>query len=327
MTRTFAERDPVKLGVIGTVVLVAAVAGAFVVPTGFGGRQFVAEFAEVGGLGSGDPVVVSGLRVGTVDRVDLDGDHVDVRFSVADTNVRLGDHTGAAIKAETALGRKELALTPSGAGPLDRIPLNRTTVPYDITDALSDVTTEVSQVDTGKVSSALDTLSDTFKDTPPQVKAVLDGLSRLSATVSSRDTALRDLLVHANNVSGALAKRDDQLVEILAQGSTLLAELNRRGAAIRSLLNDSVAVSDQLSGLVADNKAQLDPSLKQLDDLLTVLQQNRDHLDQVLERSGPLVRELGEVVGSGPFADTQVGNLVPTNLVPLLPELLSRGGK
>lgn len=327
MTRTFAERDPVKLGVIGTVVLVMVAVGAFAVPGVIGGRQFVAEFAEVAGLGGGDPVVVSGLKVGRVDGVDLNGDRVDVTFSVTDTNVRLGDHTGAAIKAETALGRKELALTPAGSGELRRIPLNRTTVPYDITEALSDVTTNVSQVDTGKMSSALDTLSDTFKDTPPEVKAVLDGLSRLSAAVNSRDATLRDLLVHADNVSGVLAKRDDQLVKILAQGSSLLAELNRRGAAIRSLLANSVAVSDQLSGLVSDDKAQLDPSLKQLDDLLTVLQQNREHLDEVLDRAGPLVREIGEAVGSGPFVDVQVGNLVPTNLVPLLPELLARGGK
>ena len=86
-------------------------------------------------------------------------------------------------------------------------------------------------------------------------------------------------------------------------------------------------MSDQLSGLVADNEAQLDPSLKQLDDLLTVLQQNREHLSEVLDRAGPLVREIGEAVGSGPFVDVQVGNLVPTNLLPLLPELLARGGK
>lgn len=327
MTRTFAERDPVALGVIGTAVLVAAVVGAFLAPTAIGGRRFVAEFAEVAGLGGGDPVVVSGMKVGTVDGVALDGDRVDVTFSVTDKEVRLGDATSAAIKAETALGRKELALTPSGAGELRRIPLSRTAVPYDVTDALSDVTKNVSQVDTGQVSNALDTLSDTFKGTPPQVRAVLDGLSRISATVSSRDVALRDLLVHADNISGVLAQRNGQLVKILTQGSSLLAELSRRNAAIRSLLTNSVAVSDQLSGLVADNKAQLDPSLQQLDDLLAVLQQNRDRLDQVLDRTGPLVRELGETVGSGPFADTQVGNLVPTNLVPLLPELLARGGK
>jgi phospholipid/cholesterol/gamma-HCH transport system substrate-binding protein len=310
MTKTFAERDQVRLGVLGTVVLVAVVVGAFMVPTVIGGRQLVAEFAEVGGLASGDPVVVSGLKVGSVDGVELAGDRVDVTFSVTDNNVRLGDGTGAAIKAETALGRKELALTPSGSGDLRRIPLSRTTVPYDVTEALSNVTSDVSQVDTGKLSSSLDTLSDTFKDTPPQVKAVLDGLSRLST-----------------NVSGVLAQRDHQLVKILGQGSSLLASLNQRGAAIRSLLANSVAVSDQLSGLVADNKAQLDPSLKQLDDLLTVLRQNRDQLGQVLDRAGPLVREIGEAVGSGPFVDTQVGNLVPTNLVPLLPELLARGGK
>lgn len=327
MTRTFAERDPAKLGAIGTLVLVVIVLGAFLVPTVGGGHRFVAEFAEVGGLGGGDPVVMSGLRVGAVDDIALQGDHVDVTFSVTDPKVQLGDATGAAIKAETALGRKELALSPAGGGVLQRIPLSRTTAPYDITDALSDVTTELSQVDTDKVSNALDTLSTTFHDTPPQVKAVLDGLSRLSETVNSRDAALRNLLVHANDISGVLAQRDGELVEIFARGSSLLAALNERAAAIQSLLTNSVAVSDQLSGLVRDNNARLDPSLKQLDDLLTVLRQNRTQLAQVLDRTGPLVRQLGEAVGSGPFADTQVGNLAPTNLLPLLPELLAGGGK
>ena len=327
--RTFTERDPVTLGLVGTAVLVAGIVVALTVPTSnlFGGRQFVAEFAEVGGLGSGDPVVVSGLSVGKVDQLSLDGSQVDVTFTVTDDNVRLGDGTRAAIKAETALGRKELALTPSGSGVLQRIPLSRTTAPYDVTDALSDVTNSVSQVDTDKLSVALNTVASTFQNTPSQVKAVLDGLTQLSRTVNSRDVTLRDLLVHANGVSGVLAQRNTELVKIFTQGQSLLAELNQRGAVIRSLLANSVAVSDQLSGLVADNKAQLDPSLKQLDDLLTVLQQNRDQLGQVLDRTGPLVREIGEAVGSGPFVDTQVGNLVPTNLVPLLPELLARGGK
>jgi phospholipid/cholesterol/gamma-HCH transport system substrate-binding protein len=329
MRRTFAERDPVTLGLVGTALLVAGVVAAFTVPTTnlFAGRRFVAEFAEVGGLGSGEAVVVSGLSVGKVEQLALDGNQVDVTFTVTDDNVRLGDATSASIKAETALGREELALTSSGSGSLQRIPLSRTTAPYDVTDALSDVTTSLSQVDTGKLSAALNTVSSTFQDTPPQVRAVLDGLTLLSRTVNSRDVALRDLLVHANGVSGVLAQRDTELVKIFSQGQSLLAELNERGTAIRSLLANSVAVSDQLNGLVQDNSAQLDPSLRQLDDLLTVLENNRNNLDQALKEAAPLVREMGEVVGSGPFSDAYLGNLAPTNLVPLLPELLSRGGK
>lgn len=320
--------NPVRLGLIGTAVLVGVLLLAFSGPALFVGRHYTANFAEVGGLRVGDQVVVSGTQVGKVDRLALRGDHVEVSFSVTDSLVRLGRQTSAAVKAQTALGKKELALRPAGDGELSEpIPLSRTTIPYDVTEALSDLTTTTSQLDTAKLATALDTMASTFHDTPPQLKAALDGLSRLSTTISSRDTSLRDLLTHANGVSTVLADRNTELVKIFGQGATLLAELNRRSATIRSLLANSVAVSNQVVGLVEDNKTQLDPSLAQLDDLLKLLQDNRNNVDQILKRAEPVIRELGESVGSGPFTETYVHNIVPTNLIPLLPELLSKGAK
>ncbi|AHI01071.1 MCE family protein [Kutzneria albida] len=328
MVKAFGERDPVRLGVVGTIVLIVVLALALSGVAWRGGRQYTAQFGEVGGLRAGDPVVVSGSRVGRVDELVLRGDHVDVTFSVTDARVRLGEQTGAAIKAVTALGRKELALRPSGPGELSApIPTARTIVPYDLTEALSDLTSTTSKIDTGQLATALDTLATTFQHTPAPLRAAMAGLSRLSSTISSRDGSLRELLTHANGVSSVLAQRNGELVKVFGQGATLLAELNRRSATIRSLLADSVAVSNQVVGLVQDNKAQLEPSLRQLDDLLKLLQDNRDHVDQILKQAGPVIRELGESVGSGPFTDTYVHNIIPTNLVPLLPELLSRGSR
>ena len=317
-----------RLGVVGTAVLALALVAAVGGVNVHGGKRYTANFAEVGGLRVGDKVVVSGAEVGRVNDLALSGDHVEVAFSITEPTVRLGQDTSAAIKALTPLGRKELAVRPSGRGELSApIPLSRTSAPYDVTEALSDVTTTVGQLDSAKLAQALETMASTMQGAPPQLAAVLDGLNRLSTTISSRDTSLRELLAHANGVSAVLADRNGELTKIFEQGSALLAELNQRAVTIQSLLSDSVAVSNQVVGLVADNQAQLDPSLRQLDDLLKLLRDNRDNLDQILKQAQPVIREFGESVGSGPFTDTYAQNLVPTNLVPLLPELLTRGAK
>ena len=56
-----------------------------------------------------------GIKVGKVTRVELAGDAAKVTFTV-DRDVRVGDQSLVAIKTDTVLGEKSLAVTPSGAG-------------------------------------------------------------------------------------------------------------------------------------------------------------------------------------------------------------------
>ena len=103
-----------------------------------------------------------------------------IDFTVRD-GVDLGDRTEAAIKTETVLGTKYLELTPRGDGTLiGPIPLERSRSPYDLTEALGDLTTTISGLDTAQLSSALTTMADTFRDTPPQLRLALRGGPRFS---------------------------------------------------------------------------------------------------------------------------------------------------
>src|SRR5690606_17315635 len=195
----FRERDPFTIGLVGLLVLAALVYGAFNagdLPVIGGGTTYVAQFREAGGLRQGDEVRVAGVRVGEVGAVELDGDHVRVEFDVED-GVPLGSKTGASIRIKTLLGRKYLSLEPAGPGRLDpdrEIPLSRTVAPYDVVEAFSDLATTTEEIDTRRLAEALDTLSATFADTPEDVQASLEGLSRLSRTIAERDGQIRALL-------------------------------------------------------------------------------------------------------------------------------------
>ena len=73
-----------------------------------------AVFAEAGGLTTGNPVKISGVKVGTVSDVRLQGGRAVVSFSL-DGKVRLGSQTTAHIRTNTLLGERMLTLEPNGS--------------------------------------------------------------------------------------------------------------------------------------------------------------------------------------------------------------------
>ncbi len=73
------------------------------------------NFSEAGGIKTGSTVRVSGLGVGRVSDIRLEGTKVRVGFTVRD-DIDLGDRTEAAIKTETILGSKMLELTSRARG-------------------------------------------------------------------------------------------------------------------------------------------------------------------------------------------------------------------
>ena len=226
--KPLAERNRLAVGTVGTLILVALVIAVFSydkIPFIKGTTDYSAYFAEAGGIKPDSDVRVSGLSVGKVSGIRLEGTKVLVDFTVRD-GIELGDRTEAAIKTETVLGTKFLEVTPRGDGTLaGPIPIERTTSPYDLPAALGDLTTTISGLDTTQLSSALTTLAQTFYDTPPDLKLALEGVARFSDTLNNRDAKLRNLLANANKVTGVLAKRSDQIAGLVVNTNALLAEL------------------------------------------------------------------------------------------------------
>jgi phospholipid/cholesterol/gamma-HCH transport system substrate-binding protein len=323
----FRERNPVVIGAIGLALIAALLWASFNVdklPFIGGGPVYSAAFSEAGGIKPGDEVAVAGVSVGKVTGVDLEGDHVRVSFEIKG-GPQLGADTGASIRVKTVLGTMYLALQPSGPGQLDaahEIPLSRTVSAYDVVDAFSQLTTTVNQIDTTQLATALNTISGAFQNSPADVKASLQGLSRLSQTISSRDAALNQLLAHADSVSSVLSERSDQLTTLIDDGNLLLQEIEARREVIHELLVNTSSLAVQLSGLVADDRATIGPALDHLHAVLALLQQNQDNLDKGIKALAPFVRVFANNLGNGRWFDTYIQNLV----LPLPPTVRPQGG-
>ncbi|WP_083982155.1 MCE family protein [Actinomadura hibisca] len=314
------DRNPVTVAVTGLVAIVVSALVALSaddLPVIGGGTTYTAEFGEAAGLRDGNEVRVAGVKVGKITQVALDRGKVRVAFRVKDTWI--GDASTAAIAIKTLLGDKYLAIDPLGAkaqNPRARIPLSRTTSPYDVTRAFEDLAGTVGQVDSQKLARSLDAISTTFAGTPPSVRKALDGMSALSRTISSRDAELARLLSGTRQATGTLAGQNDQFTALLRDGNVLLGELRRRRDAIHGLLTGTQELARQLTGLIDDNQRQLRPTLQALGRVSDLLLKNQRSLDQALKLAGPYTRLLGNTMGNGRWMDGYLCNLVPKNYLP-----------
>lgn len=278
---------------------------------------YQAVFAEAAGLSIADDVKVSGVKVGTISRVSLQHGKAVVDFTVKAT-VALRSETTAHIKIGSLLGRRVLVLDPAGTArlrPRSVIPLSRTSSPYALTDALSDVTTNVAGTDTNQLNQALDTLSATLDRIAPQLAPTFDGLTRLSQTINARNESLRELLHSAASVTAVLGQRSEQINTLILNADTLLGVLVERRQAIIDLMQNTSIVATELSGLVHDNEAELAPTLDRLNSATAMLEKNRDNLSAAI----PLLRKTSqtnaEAVSSGGYYNAFVGNLMPGQFI------------
>ncbi|MFZ2177876.1 MAG: MCE family protein [Rhodococcus sp. (in: high G+C Gram-positive bacteria)] len=329
--KSFLERRPGPIGLIGTGVIAAVLVAAFnfeSLPGVNDAVDYKARFADASGLHSGDDVEIAGVKVGKVTEIELAGTAVEVSFTADTDNAALGDATTAAIKVQTALGRRFIELESRGSGELDEgatIAIERTTAGFDITDSLSEVTRTVTETDVDKLSQALDVTGEMFSDLPPELQSSLDGLSRLSNTISSRDGELRQMATHANGVSGVLAERNQQLVALMGDGRALFAALNERAETIRTLLINVREVANQLSALADENRAAIGPTLAELETVTATLNSNYGNLNEALTRMAPFIRNLNEAVSSGPYFGVILQNILPADLRGQMPNSFGGG--
>lgn len=312
----YRESALIRSGVIGLVLVV------LIIVVGLQTQQlwtmatsvrYHAEFAEAGGLAAGNEVKVSGMTVGTVSDVRLQGGHAVVTFAL-NARIRLGEETTAHIRTGTLLGERVLTVEPRGNGrirPAGVIPLSRTGSPYSLTDAVGDFTANTAQTDTAAINQSLDVLAETIDRIAPQLGPTFDGVTRLSQSLNSRNESLAELLESASKVTGILSERSEQVNRMLLNANDLMGVLQQRRHAIVTLLANTSAVAQQLSGLVADNEEELAPALEKLNRVLELLERNEDNLTQSLKGLAKYQLTQGEAVNNGFYYYGFASNLLP----------------
>jgi phospholipid/cholesterol/gamma-HCH transport system substrate-binding protein len=118
------SRSPIRDLLVGVFVLSGLVALAYLsiqlggaTYSGPGGLTLYASFDEIGGLAARSPVVIGGVKVGQVKKIELAHDgsfRARVTMDV-DRGLKLPDDTQAAVLTQGVLGNQYVGLSPGGS--------------------------------------------------------------------------------------------------------------------------------------------------------------------------------------------------------------------
>ena len=316
--RTLQGSDRIKVGLLGLLILlmVIGVGQSFAsVPMLFARPMYYAHFADAAGASPGDKVRISGMDVGQIKSLKIEGDRVRVGFTLGDH--RIGSDSRLSIRTDTILGKRVMEIEPRGNKPLavnGVLPLDQSTTPYQLYDAFSDLTTTTAGWDLDSVKRSLNVLSSTLDASTPELKAALDGVARFSDTIGKRDNQFKDLLAQANKVASVLGNRSEQINRLLLNANYLLAAVNQRSREVDVLLENVSSVSQQFAGFINDNP-NLNHVLTQLETISAILVKRKDELATSITSASKFMGSLAEAISSGPYFKTLVANLIPYQLM------------
>jgi virulence factor Mce-like protein len=302
--------DRTWLGVTAVAVVTVLIGAMLPVKVAdIGYRSYTARFLQAAALKTGNPVTVAGIPVGEVTGMKLAGDHVEAKLKVRN-DVALGQDSRAVIKVTTILGSRYLALQPAGSGslPENTFDLSQTEVPYDLQEALADVTTTYEQVDTDQFAQTLGILGEQMRGLPEVVPQALTNTHTLSTIIADRRDQLGSLLKTTELVSTTLRRQQSAIGQLVTQGNDLVGEFVARRASFRALMASLTNLVETLSGIVIDDRPELENLLVNLRELSDMLGKHDDLLRSTLQAGPVALRGLTNATGTGNAVDLNVSN-------------------
>lgn len=306
--KPITNRDPFKIGLAMLAAFVALGVGIVLLSVAsFGAQSYTAVLEHTAGLRTGEDVQVHGVSLGKVTDIELRERDVLVTFNLKD-DLQLGSESSAEVKVATLLGTHFLQVEPEGDGELadGQIPIDRTSVPYNLQDVIEKGTAKLDELDPVLLANALSEVSKTLRSSGDDVAPALEGVGRLSELVSTRSEQTGELLRAARDVTDQLDNSKDDLIGLMESTNLVSEEITSRRAAITKLFRETSTLSLALREVVAQTDADIGPTLRDLDRALDALNREDESLRKALGVMAPAFRYIANATGNGPYGDLYV---------------------
>jgi len=226
---------------------------------------YAAVFSDVFGLREGDDVRMAGVRVGRVEKIELQGDLAKVSFVVQNNQQLLGT-TVASVTYQNIVGQRYLGLSLGNIGepgPLPAgsvIPIERTDPSFDVGALLNGYEPLFSVLNPRDADNLTKGVIQSLQGDDGSIAALVDQTSRLTESFAGKDEELGEVITDLNAVVGNLARHNDSLDQIITQTRDAVATFDARRPELVSSMGSISRVVRQLS-TIAD---EVYPNLNEL---------------------------------------------------------------
>lgn len=247
--------------------------------------SYLARFTNVSGLLVGDDVRIAGVKVGSVDSIELvDRRVAQVRFSV-DSSQRVPASATASVLYRNLIGQRYLALART-PGPLGRnlapgglIPIGHTTPPLNLTMLFNGFKPLLAGLDPAQLNRLSWEIVQVLQGQGGTVDSLLASTASLTSDIADRDRVIGELITNLNAVLETVNARDEQLSALILQLQRLVSGL----AADREPIGRAIVSIDQLAGTTAGLLADARPALRDDIAALGALSTNLAGSEQVVD--------------------------------------------
>ncbi len=226
---------------------------------------YTAVISDVFGLREGDDVRMAGVRVGRVEKIELQGDVAKVSFVVQSDQQLLGT-TVASVTYQNIVGQRYLGLSlgdigePQALPPGSEIPLERTDPSFDVGALLNGYEPLFSALNPTDADNLTKGVIESLKGDRASVVSLVDETARLTDSFAGRDQQLGQVITDLNVVVNNLAQHNDSLDEVITQTRGVVSTFDARRPELVESMGSITAVVRQLS-TIAD---EVYPSLNEL---------------------------------------------------------------
>ncbi len=294
-------RTAIKFGAFA-LTMVVLTAGLFAIFSQYRSGSTVgysALFRDASSLKSGDSVRVSGIRVGTVQDVELQSDNTVLVAFDADDNIRLTENTKVAVRYLNLVGDRYLELLDQPGSTKIRPPgslfgVDQTEPALNLDLLLGGLKPVIQGLNPDDVNALTGSLIQILQGQGGDLESLFARTSSFTNALADNGQTVESLIDNLNDTLAVLSKDGEQFsgavdgLERLVTG--LAQERDPIGEAITALDNGTAS----LAGLLTEARPPLSGTVDQLTRLAPLLANDTDlaRLDLVLQKTPQNYRKL-----------------------------------
>lgn len=226
---------------------------------------YAARFTDVTGLGDGDDVRMSGVRVGQVTGIEVAGSDALVRFEI-EAGRTLPASTTATIKYRNLIGQRYVSLAVGTGGapgevlePGGEIPLARTRPALNLTVLFNGFRPLFEALDPAQVNQLAAQLIQVLQGEGGTIDSVLAHTASLTSTIAGKDEVIGRVVDNLNTVLDTVNDRTAEVSGLIDQLQRLATGL----AGQREPIGDAIAALGELTDATAGLLGVARPAIRE----------------------------------------------------------------
>lgn len=288
--------------------------------------SYAAMFTDVFGLRAGDDVRMAGVRVGRVEKIELDGKLAKVTFAVQNDQQLYGNTT-ASVTYQNIIGQRYLGLALGSAGTAEAlpagsmIPLEQTEPSFDVGTFLNGFEPMFSLLDPKHADDLTKGAIDSLQGDQASITKLVDQSSQLSDTLVGRDAVLGDLITNLTKVTKNLGTQNENLDHTLAQARAVVGEFDDRRPTLQSSVGSLARLTQRLSAITDDVYPGLDAIITREPGFTKHMAGIEPQLAFTGDNLPLLLKGLGRAFSEGSYASLYVCDLSAVSWFPGLQDI------